>query len=39
MLEGLKKEGITIIFSTPYMDEALRCDRIALMHAGELLGI
>ncbi|MGE5349264.1 MAG: ABC transporter ATP-binding protein [Actinomycetota bacterium] len=39
MLEGLKKEGITIIVSTPYMDEALRCDRIALMQQGRLLGI
>lgn len=39
MLENLKKEGITIIVSTPYMDEALRCDRIALIQQGRLLGI
>ncbi len=39
MLEGLKEEGITIIVSTPYMDEALRCDRIALMQQGRLMGI
>jgi len=39
MLESLKKEGITIIVSTPYMDEALRCDRIALIQQGRLLGI
>lgn len=39
MLEGLRKEGITIIVSTPYMDEALRCDRIALIQQGRLLGI
>lgn len=39
MLEGLKKEGITILVSTPYMDEALRCDRIALMQQGKLMGI
>ena len=39
MLEGLKREGITIIVSTPYMDEALRCDRIALMQQGKLMGI
>jgi len=39
MLEGLKKEGITILVSTPYMDEALRCDRIALMQQGRLMGI
>lgn len=39
MLEGLKREGITILVSTPYMDEALRCDRIALMQQGKLMGI
>jgi len=39
MLESLKREGITIIVSTPYMDEALRCDRIALIQQGRLLGI
>jgi ABC-2 type transport system ATP-binding protein len=39
MLTGLKHEGITIIVSTPYMDEALRCDRIALIQAGRILGI
>jgi ABC-type multidrug transport system ATPase subunit len=39
MLAGLKREGITIIVSTPYMDEALRCDRIALMQSGTILGI
>jgi len=39
MLAGLKKEGITIIVSTPYMDEALRCDRIALIQSGKVMGI
>jgi len=39
MLAGLKREGITIIVSTPYMDEALRCDRIALIQSGKILGI
>ena len=39
MLAGLKNEGITIIVSTPYMDEALRCDRIALIQEGKILGI
>ena len=34
MLTRLKGEGITIIVSTPYMDEALRCDRIALIQNG-----
>ena len=39
MLIKLKEEGITIIVSTPYMDEALRCDRIALIQEGRLMGI
>ena len=39
MLDKLKKQGITIVVSTPYMDEAARCDRIALMQKGEILSI
>ena len=39
MLHKLKNEGITILVSTPYMDEALRCDRIALIQNGKILGI
>ena len=39
MLSNLKKQGITILVSTPYMDEASRCDRIALMNEGQILGI
>jgi ABC-2 type transport system ATP-binding protein len=39
MLARLKGEGITIIVSTPYMDEALRCDRIALLQEGRILNI
>ena len=39
MLAGLKKRGITILVSTPYMDEASRCDRIALCNDGCILGI
>jgi ABC-type multidrug transport system ATPase subunit len=39
MLTQLKHEGITIIVSTPYMDEALRCDRIGLIQSGKLLSI
>lgn len=36
MLKKLQKEhGITIIVSTPYMDEAMQCDRIALIQDGE----
>jgi ABC-2 type transport system ATP-binding protein len=37
MLSMLKKQGITIIVSTPYMDEAVRCDRIALIQDGNIL--
>jgi ABC-type multidrug transport system ATPase subunit len=39
MLHHLEKEGITILVSTPYMDEAGQCDRIALMQEGEILSI
>ena len=39
MLSVLKKEEITIIVSTPYMDEANLCDRVALMQEGEILQI
>lgn len=37
MLRRLKKQGITIIVSTPYMDEASLCDRITLMQDGKFL--
>ena len=39
MLGHLKEKGITIIVSTPYMDEAILCDRIALMQNGKILSI
>ena len=39
MLQRLKKEGITILVSTPYMDEANLCDRIALIQNGSLLSV
>ena len=39
MLKRLKEQGITILVSTPYMDEATLCDRIALMNNGEMLKI
>lgn len=39
MLKDLKKHGITIFVSTPYMDEANRCDRIALIQDGKILGV
>lgn len=37
MLLRLKEEGLPVIVSTPYMDEARRCDRIALIQEGDLL--
>ena len=39
LLDTLRASGLTIVASTPYMDEAARCDRIALMQAGQLLAI
>jgi ABC-2 type transport system ATP-binding protein len=39
MLRRLKEQNITIIVSTPYMDEASLCDRIALMQGGKILSI
>ena len=39
ILKELKKEGVTILVSTPYMDEAIKCDRIAIMHEGLVLAM
>lgn len=39
MLHRLKLQGITILVSTPYMDEAELCDRVALIQAGKILSI
>jgi ABC-2 type transport system ATP-binding protein len=39
LLGTLKHGGLTIVVSTPYMDEANRCDRIALIHRGRLLQV
>jgi ABC-2 type transport system ATP-binding protein len=38
-LGKLKASGLTILVSTPYMDEAMRCDRVALMQNGQILHI
>ncbi len=37
MLQALKRQGITILVSTPYMDEASQCDRIGLIQEGRIL--
>lgn len=37
LLTGLKEKGITILVSTPYMDEASLCDRVALIQSGQIL--
>ena len=39
MLKRLKQKGITILVSTPYMDEAVLCERIALIQQGEIMQI
>lgn len=37
MLKKLRQHEITIVVSTPYMDEAMRCDRVALIQKGHLM--
>jgi drug efflux transport system ATP-binding protein len=37
LLHGFVQEGMGVLVSTPYMDEAARCDRVALIHAGRIL--
>lgn len=39
ILSRLQEQGITILVSTPYMDEASRCGRVALIQKGKILGI
>ena len=39
MLQRLRQQGITILVSTPYMDEANLCERIALIQTGKILSI
>ena len=38
-LTQLKEDGLPIIVSTPYMDEASRCDRVGLLQEGSLLAV
>lgn len=39
VLQRLKNEGLTIVVSTPYMDEASQCDRVALIQDGHLMAV
>ena len=39
ILKRLKEHGITILVSTPYMDEATLCERIALIQTGKILSV
>jgi ABC-type multidrug transport system ATPase subunit len=39
LLGQLRDDGLSLLVSTPYMDEAGRCDRIALMQAGRILAL
>ena len=39
LIDDLAAEGVTVFVTTHYMDEAERCHRVALMHAGELLAL
>jgi ABC-type multidrug transport system ATPase subunit len=39
LLARFKESGLTIVVSTPYMDEATRCDRVALMQHGRILAV
>jgi ABC-type multidrug transport system ATPase subunit len=39
MLKTLKSQGITILVSTPYMDEAALCDKVALMQSGRIMSM
>jgi len=37
ILYGLREEGVTILITTAYLDEAERCNRLALLHSGHVL--
>jgi len=39
ILSGLIKDGITILMTTPYLDEAERCTRVALMNEGKIIAL
>jgi len=37
ILKDLQSQGVTLLVTTPYMDEAAKCDHIALIHCGKML--
>ena len=39
ILKDIQHKGVTVVVSTPYMDEATRCDRIALIQSGHIIKI
>ncbi len=39
ILQSLQRDGITIVMSTPYLDEAERCSRVALMNQGTAISV
>jgi ABC-2 type transport system ATP-binding protein len=39
LLSGLLAQGITVLMATPYLDEAERCSRVALLHDGSLIAL
>ncbi len=39
ILHQMVAEGVTVVLSTSYMDEAERCDRVALLHEGAILAL
>jgi ABC-2 type transport system ATP-binding protein len=39
MLHTFRDNGVTVVISTPYMDEAEHCDRLAFLHEGEVLAV
>ncbi len=39
LLAGFLDQGLTIVMATPYLDEAERCGRVALLHEGRLIAL
>jgi len=39
ILSGVVKDGVTVLVSTPYMDEAQRCNEVGMLHEGKLLSV